>query len=370
MRKLTTAGASVGLSFLLVCGSVLAGDLPPKLAPLFEPPPQYAGKLGSYRSPLLFDDGTRVSEAKDWPRRRKEILHKWHGVIGAWPPLIDHPGLEVLEKIPQPDHERRRVRVQVAKDQWLTGYLLVPPGKGPFPAVLVPYYEPMTSLGIGNQPLRDFGLQLARRGFVTLSIGSPGGDARKPDVDGAPCQPLSYLAYVSANCANALADQPEVDAKRIGVVGHSYGGKWAMFGSCLCERFAAACWCDPGIVFDEPRANVNYWEPWYLGYDPALSAQRKAGLVTADNPRTGAYKTMVDRGMDLVELHALMAPRAVLVSGGSEDTVERWVALNHLVAVNEVLGFKGRVGMHNRKDHTPTEESNGVIYAFFEHFLK
>ena len=25
---------------------------------------------------------------------------------------------------------------------------------------------------------------------------------------------------------------------------------------------------DPGVVFDETRPNVNYWEPWYLGLDP------------------------------------------------------------------------------------------------------
>jgi pimeloyl-ACP methyl ester carboxylesterase len=247
-------------------------------------------------------------------------------------------------------------------------------GKGPFPAVLVPFYEPGTSVGRPPDPKRgkfgDYGLQLARRGFVTLSIGSPGGDARKPDRAGAVCQPLSYLAYVAVNCANALANQSDVDSKRIGVVGHSYGGKWAMFASCLSERFAAAAWSDPGIIFDEARSNVNYWEPWYLGLDPGLAAQRKPGLVTAENPRTGAYKTMIERGMDLHELHALMAPRPFLVSGGAEDGPGRWVALNHAVAVNKLLGFEGRVGMTNRKEHAQNAEANEVVYLFFEHFLK
>jgi pimeloyl-ACP methyl ester carboxylesterase len=229
---------------------------------------------------------------------------------------------------------------------------------------------------VGRQPdpkrgkFGDYGLQLARHGFVTLSIGSPGGDARKPDRGGAVCQPLSYLGYVAVNCANALANRSDVDAKRIGVVGHSYGGKWAMFASCLSERFAAAAWSDPGIVFDEPRANVNYWEPWYLGLDPKLAVQRKPGLVTPENPRTGAYKAMIERGMDLQELHALMAPRPCLVSGGSEDGPGRWGALNHAVAVNKLLGFEGRVGMTNRKEHTQNPEANEVVYLFFEHFLK
>jgi hypothetical protein len=70
------------------------------------------------------------------------------------------------------------------------------------------------------------------------------------------------------------------------------------------------------------------------------------------------------------ELHALMAPRPFLVSGGSEDPPERWKALNHSVAVNKLLGFDNRVGMTNRKLHEPNEESNEPICRFFECFLK
>ena len=87
------------------------------------------------------------------------------------------------------------------------------------------------------------------------------------------------------------------------------------------------------------------------------------------NPRTGAYKKMIETGRDLHELHALIAPRPFLVSGGSEDTPARWFALNHAVAVNKLLGYSDRVAMTNRPEHTPTEESNAVLYAFFTHFL-
>ena len=53
---------------------------------------------------------------------------------------------------------------------------------------------------------------------------------------------------------------------------------------------------------------------------------------------------MMADGRDLHELHALMAPRPFLVSGGSEDQPERWKALNHAVAVNKLLGVENRVG--------------------------
>jgi hypothetical protein len=120
-------------------------------------------------------------------------------------------------------------------------------------------------------------------------------------------------------------------------------------------------------VWDEKRPNANYWEPWYLGLDPNIT--RKPGLITPDNPRTGAYKALVESGHDLVELHALMAPRPLLISGGAEDPPARWVALNHLVQVNKLLGYSQRVGLTARPAHDPTPQSNEAICEFFEHFL-
>jgi len=165
-----------------------------------------------------------------------------------------------------------------------------------------------------------------------------------------------------------MAALPEVDPQRVGIVGHSFGGKWAMFASCLYDKYACAAWSDGGIVFDESRPSVNYWEPWYLGYE--AGAWRIRGLPTEKNPRIGLYKRLVEEGYDLHELHALMAPRPFLVSGGSEDPPKRWIPLNHAIAVNKLLGYENRVAMTNRKGHSPTKESNEQLYLFFEHFLK
>jgi hypothetical protein len=141
-----------------------------------------------------------------------------------------------------------------------------------------------------------------------------------------------------------------------------------MFASCLVENFACAVWSDPGIVFDESKGAVNYWEPWYLGYHP--KPWRKRGPITEENPAKGLYLQLRKEGYDLTDLHALMPPRPFLVSGGSEDLPERWIALNHTVAVNRLLGFENRVGMTNRETHAPTSESNEQIFLFFDQFLK
>ncbi len=333
----------------------------------FAPPEEFQGKFGNYRSVMTFDDGTPVKTPQDWLRRREEIWKYWHGVMGAWPPLVEKPQIRIGASEHVETFTRHKVEVEVAPGKMAgTQYLLVPDGTGPFPAVLVTWYGSEDSAGLKEKARGtvDFGYQLARRGFVTLCIGGLG-DAKSG------VQPLSYLAYAAANCCNALAARPEVDPARIGVVGHSFGGKWAMFASCLYDRFACAVWVDPGIVWNEEDANANYWERWYLGYqfDKPENEQRKEGRVAKAHPRTGAYYTLLDQGHDLHELHALMAPRPFLVSGGAQDRPVHWPALNQTIRLNEFLGAKDRVAMTMRNGHTPTAESNAQVYAFFTHFL-
>jgi hypothetical protein len=65
-----------------------------------------------------------------------------------------------------------------------------------------------------------------------------------------------------------------------------------------------------------------------------------------------------------------MAPRPFLVSGGAEDGTERWIALNHTIAVNRMLGYRNRVAMTNRDQHAPDSISNSQAYLFLEYFLK
>jgi len=118
-----------------------------KIAPNFTPPAQYAGKLGDYRSPLLFNDGTPVKTPQNWQRRRREILDHWHKVMGPWPELIERPKVEQVESKRRENFTQHKVRVEIAKGQAADGYLLVPDGQGPFPAIFVPFYEPETSTG-------------------------------------------------------------------------------------------------------------------------------------------------------------------------------------------------------------------------------
>src|SRR2546427_4333105 len=162
-----------------------------QIGPCFTPPAEFANDFGRFKSPLEFHDGRPVKSAADWAERREEILRYWHKVMGPWPSVIEKPKIEHLTTTNRENFTQHRVRVEIAPGQTAEGYLLVPEGGRPFPAVLVPYYEPETSVGLSTNKYRDFAYQLAKRGFVTLSIGSPGGDARKPATAEATYQPLS-----------------------------------------------------------------------------------------------------------------------------------------------------------------------------------
>lgn len=325
----------------------------------FQVPEEWRGDYGDWRSPLIMQSGDSVCNAKQWAVRRAEILATWHKSMGQWPNIITGQRLERVDSVVLDDAiVRYKVRLRWTPNEVTEGYLLVPHSDKPMPAVITLFYEPETAIGLGTKPNRDFAIQLARRGFVTLSLGTSETTKtqtyaiRYPEKGKEEVEPLSMLAYAAANAYEAIALEPMVDAERVGVMGHSYGGKWAMFASCLYDKFACAVWGDAGIVFAEDKGGmVNYWEPWYLG-------------------SLGTYERMKAEGHDLHELHALMAPRPFLVSGGYSDERSQWRVLNHTIAVNKLLGYEQRVAMTNRELHEPNDEANQVVYRFFEEYLK
>ncbi len=328
-----------------------------------------------YRSPMHNDDGTVVITIDEWEAKRADIRQEWMQIIGGWEDCRIIRPLTPVDSTDIGGITRYTVECEWLPGMTTTGYLLVPDSlTRPAGAVITLYYEPETSAGMSELPNRDFALQLARRGLITLSLGSTETTRDKtyglyyPAIENAKIQPLSAMALAAANAFEALALDKRVDPRRIGVMGHSYGGKWAMFAGCLYDKFACAALGDPGIVFDETKGGyINYWEPWYLGYYPP--PWQNTWNPDGPTERRGAYATLVGQGHDLHELLALMAPRPLLISGGYADGAERLPVLAQTLHVYNLYGVTDRLAFTMRADHAPDQTSNSVIYDFFTHFL-
>jgi hypothetical protein len=340
----------------------------------FQIPSEYAQKKDNLTSPLIMNDGTRVANKAQWQERRKEILAYWHKAMGPWPELLHNPAHTVLSAEDMGLFERQAISLAYAPHTPpMNGYLLIPKGKGPFPAILDLYYTPEPGAGIDESRRDDidFSYKLAQQGFVALCIGTPvpiRENILYPDRQHPTLQPLSFMAYMAANCHTLLANLPYVMPERIGVIGHSMGGKWSMFAACLYEKFACAATSDPGIIFREDHVDINYWEPWYLGWE--AGSQEAKGFPISAEKRTGSYKLLMAEGHNLHELHALMAPRPFFIAGGACDTPDQWVHLKHAIEVNQFLGYSNRVGMINRPLHKIDPETHKAVCDFFLHCLK
>jgi uncharacterized protein len=120
----------------------------------------------------------------------------------------------------------------------LAGTLTVPKGEGPFPAVLM-----VTGSGVqdrdesilGHKPFWVIADHLARHGVATLrvddrGIGGSSGDPSKATTDDFVGDALAGVTF--------LATQPRVDAKHIGLIGHSEGGLIAPMAAARSKQIA------------------------------------------------------------------------------------------------------------------------------------
>lgn len=122
--------------------------------------------------------------------------------------------------------ERREVEITGSKDiPTLTGEVLLPPGKGPHPAVLwVGTTGREDRYGFAGPPPVDLGAHeitdaLAQAGFVVMRFDERGRGGSEPG-------PMTFVGQLddAKRALGMLVVQPEVDPDRIVLVGHGEGG--------------------------------------------------------------------------------------------------------------------------------------------------
>lgn len=151
-------------------------------------------------------------------------------------------------------------------DIW--AYLLIPKGKGPFPAVLVHHQHngernigKSEVCGIVGDPFQAYGPTLAKEGIIVMAPDSISFEDRRKTRSGLEADEGDWLQHYNemsyrlaqgdtlmrkvlsdASLAiSILCNHPSVENNRIGVLGHSYGGNTVLFQAAMDARIQFAC---------------------------------------------------------------------------------------------------------------------------------
>jgi pimeloyl-ACP methyl ester carboxylesterase len=174
---------------------------------------------------------------------------------------------------------------------------------------------------------------------------------------------IGAWAWAASRIMDYLETDPDIDSKRVTVVGHSRGGKASLWAAAQDQRFAMCasnCSGNTGAAlsrrnFGESIKAINTSFPHWFNTNYKKYNEREAELP-------------VDQHM----LIALLAPRPIYVTNASEDLwadpTGTLLALKHAAPVYELYGVKddARMGYHNRKgihDLTPYDWSNFIRLA-------
>lgn len=310
-------------------------------------------------------------------RTRNDTLVALQLVMGELP----GPGkrvpldLRVEEEVREAGYTRRLVNFATEPGDRCWAWLLLPHATGtphptPGPAMLCLHQTTRLGkdepAGLGGSPNLHYAQELARRGYIALAPDYPGYGQYHTD---------SYaLGYASATmkgvwnhrrAVDLLASLPEVDAARIGCIGHSLGGHNTLFAAAFDTRLQVAVsscgftrftWND--AEGRGTRGDLSDWS--HAGYMPRIRTQ---------------YRCRVENlPWDFPDVLGAILPRAVFINAPRRDSmrvqgVRECVAL--MQAESARLGLPGSLGVaHPDCEHDFPPAVREEAYAFIDRHLR
>ena len=295
--------------------------------------PAYADSLiADLTYPLAWGN----SSIKDFGEWRKAARQKVLDCMLAPPPAPAN-GYEakVIFEEQRDDYKARKIEIRLSRYYTVPAYVLIPEGKGPFPAINV-LHDHGGHFFIGKEKcirplacedstvIKDaeewakgyegqfFGDYLAQHGYVVFSADAPmwgerglkegmkrnlydmiAGNMMMYGID------LSaYMTYDDIAGTEYLATMPEVDAKRIGCTGWSMGGYRTWMLAALSDRIkagAAVCW----MVTTDEQLSFKYKRTENGGFANCLPGLR--------------------RWLDYPHIASIACPKPMLFINGSQD---------------------------------------------------
>ncbi len=325
-------------------------------APYNQPPSEFANATGGL-SPLAVG-----ANADEWRREAARLRKKWLALLGAPAVPPPAPAMRVVETFHEPAYTGTLGFLQVEQDFAEKIFLMRPPNSGnrPLPVVIVPFYDVDAAAGanLGGRRwtppgVRSYAYLAVQRGYMAVAIrwfGESYGESYSEAVANLrlrhpTCTGMGKWLWDAQRLVDYLYSRADVDRSRIGIMGHSLGGKLALYAAAMESRITVAVASEPGIGF----SHSNYDDFWYLG-----DALKRAPA-----------------GTDQHELLALVAPRPFLLIGGDSADGERsWHYINAARPVYELLAAPHRIGyLNHHSGHSPTPDAVRQALDWLQHFF-
>lgn len=246
-------------------------------------------------------DLSPLRSRNDWERARRATLAGMELLMGPLPPPDRSPlGLTRIEQSETPRFTRHRLTYLGEPNDPVPAWLLIPKGlRRRAPAMLCLHQTTRIGkdepVGLGGLPNLHYARELAERGYVCIVPDYPylGDNRFDPYQHG--YQSCTMKGIVNHRRAvDLLTSLPEVDRRRIGVIGHSLGGHNALFAAAFDERLRAVVTSCGFTSFPKyKKGNLTGWDGYrYMPLvatryqkDPARMPFDFPALLTALAPR-------------------------------------------------------------------------------------
>lgn len=273
-------------------------------------------------------------------------------------------------------YERRLISYNVEADERAHAYLGIPLGiteKVPAIVALHGTYEKgkQRAAGLVDNPDKAYLDHLCRRGYVVIAPEHFVSGHRVPSEG--PYETAAFhekhpnwtsvgkFTYEHSIAIDVLETLDEVQAEKIGALGHSLGGHGTFFLAAYDERIkAAASNCAASFFRHNPRVEAWSRNHWYVYFKPI-----REGLLQKEMPP-----------IDFHEIIALIAPRAFLdlsaINDGNPGTQrQRVLMLMKIMDVYELQGAPENFGFYvHGRGHSVAHESRQLMYGWMDTHLK